>query len=128
LSEFALSSDETIELNGRNSIRRKLLPNGFASSNIEQFTAIFDMRLFSKAVFEVLNLGQTNALKYTVYGAIDPNVKWEPLPNLVSQVLMANASRIVTLTDAYGFVRVGVLSNAIGDSTTAQVLAEGKSR
>jgi hypothetical protein len=128
LSAFALSDEETVEVNGRVSLRKKLFVDNFASSNAEQFSAVFDMRLFGKAVFEVLNLGVANALKFTLYGAVDPNVKWEALPNAVSLVVAASASKVLTLTDAYGFVRVGVISNVAGSHTSLQVLAEAKNR
>ena len=129
MSEYALNSAdlEAVSLNGKVSNRRKLFADGFATSDVEQFSAIFDMRMLSKAVFEVLNLGDANGLKYTVYGAIDPNVKWEPLPNAVDQVLAAAVSKVWKLTDSYAFVRVGVVSAVAGLSTTAQVLVEGKS-
>ena len=129
MSEYALNGAglEAVSLNGKVSNRRKLFADGFATSDVEQFSAIFDMRMLSKAVFEVLNLGVANGLKYTVYGAIDPNVKWEPLPNAVDQVLATAGSKPHALTDGYAFVRVGVVSAVAGLSTTAQVLVEGKS-
>jgi hypothetical protein len=131
LSEYALGDttglEEAVSVNGKVSNRQKLFANGFATSNSEQFSEIFDMRMLSKAVFEVLNLGVANGLKYTVYGAIDPSIKWEPLPDAVDQVLAAGVSKVWALTDAYAFVRVGVVSNVAGNSTTPQVLAEGKS-
>lgn len=118
---------EAVSLNGKVSNRQKLFAAGFATTNAEQFSAVFDMRMLSKAVFEVLNLGVANGLKYTIYGAIDPDVKWEALPNAVDQVLAAGVSKAWTLTDSYAFVRVGVVSNVAGNSTTVQVLVEGKS-
>ena len=130
MSIYALNSTdlEAVDLNGRVSNRQKLFATGFVTTNSEQFSAVFDMRMLSKAVFEVLNLGVANGLKYTVYGAVDPNVKWEALPNAVNQVLAAVSSKAWVLTDAWAFVRVGVVSNVAGNSTTAQVLVEGKSR
>ena len=116
-----------MSINGKSSRRQKLFADNFATTNVEQFSEIFDMRMLSKAVFEVLNLGVANGLKYTIYGAIDPNVKWEPLPSAVDQVLAAVSSKPWTLTDAYAFVRVGVVSNVAGLSTVPQVIAEGKS-
>ena len=118
---------EGLSINGKSSRRQKLFADNFATTNVEQFSEIFDMRMLSKAVFEVLNLGVANGLKYTIYGAIDPNVKWEPLPSAVDQVLAAVSSKPWTLTDAYAFVRVGVVSNVAGLSTVPQVIAEGKS-
>ena len=118
---------EAVSLNGKVSNRQKLFTDSFATTNSEQFSAVFDMRMLSKAVFEVLNLGVANGLKYTIYGAIDPNVKWEPLPNAVDQVLAAAVSKVWKLTDSYAFVRVGVVNAVAGASTTAQVLVEGKS-
>jgi hypothetical protein len=128
LSEFAFADTDLNEINGRVSLRKKLLADSFVTSDVEQFSAIFDLRLLSKAVFQMINKGALNAAKFTVYGAIDPNVKWEPLPNALNVVLAANSSLPKTLTDAYGFVRVGVVSNAPGSSTGFQVLAEAKSR
>ena len=129
MSEYALNSAdlEAVSLNGKVSNRRKLFADDFATSDVEQFSGIFDMRMLSKAVFEVLNLGVANGLKYTVYGAIDPNVKWEPLPNAQDQVLAAACSKVWTLTDSYAFVRVGVVNAVEEDSTTPQVIVEGKS-
>ena len=128
LSEYELTSPEDIERNGLRSRRESLFAGVFATSDVEQFSAIFDVRMFSKVVFEVLNLGDANGLKYTVYGAIDPTVKWEPLPDAQDLVLAAEASTVWTLTDAWSFVRVGVVSAVAGDSTTPQVLVGGKSR
>ena len=129
MSIYALNNElEAVSLNGKVSNRQKLFTDNFATSNVEQFSAVFDMRMLSKAVFEVLNLGVANGLKYTVYGAVDPAVKWEALPNAVDQVLAAAASKVWKLTDSYAFVRVGVVSNVAGLSTTPQVLAEGKSQ
>ncbi len=106
----------------------RYLADGVVTSDVEQFSSIFDMRLFSKGVFEVINTGLANAAKYTIYGAIDPNVKWEPLPNAVNKVLAANTSAAQTLRDAYGFVKVGFTSNVAGNTTTIKVLAEGKNQ
>ncbi len=75
MSMFALASKETISLNGQVS-ERKVLADSVATADVEVFSAIFDMRLFSKGVFEVINTGLANAAKYTIYGAIDPNVNW----------------------------------------------------
>ena len=129
MSEYVLSGAvlETVSLNGKVSNRQKLFADDFASSDVEQFSEVFDMRMLSKAVFEVLNLGLVNGLKYTVYGAVDPNVKWEPLPNGVDQVLAAAGSKVWKLTDSYAFVRVDVVSAVAEASTTPQVLVEGKS-
>ena len=127
MSMFALANEETISLNGQVS-ERKVLADGVVTSDVEQFSSIFDMRLFSKGIFEVINTGLVNAAKYTIYGAIDPNVKWEPLPNAVNKVLAANTSAAQTLRDAYGFVKVGFTSNVAGNTTTIKVLAEGKNQ
>jgi hypothetical protein len=128
LSEFAFADTDLNEINGRVNLRKKLFADDFVTSDVEQFSAIFDMRLLSKAVFQMINKSATNAAKFTVYGAIDPNVKWESLPNAQNVVLAATSSLPRTLTDAYGFVRVGVVSNASGAPTGFQVLAEAKSR
>jgi hypothetical protein len=128
LSEYAFTDTDLNEVNGRVNLRKKLFADSFMTSDVEQFSAIFDMRLLSKAVFQMINKGASNAAKFTVYGAIDPNVKWEPFPNSQNIVLAASSSLPKTLTDAYGFVRVGVVSNIPGASTTFQVLAEAKSR
>lgn len=127
MSEFALSSSEELDLNGQRSRRQKLFASDLVTSDVEQFSSTFDMRLFSKAVFNVLNKGEVNAAKYTFYGAVDPNVKWEALPDAEDKVLAAGSSVVRVLTDAYSFVRVGVVSNGEGLSTIFQVLAEGKS-
>ena len=128
MSSYALGDGmEALSLNGKVSNRQKLFAANFATTNVEQFSSIFDMRMLSKAVFEVLNLGDTNGVKYTIYGAIDPNVKWEPLPNAQDQVLAAEASKPWALSESYAFVRVGVVSNVSGDSSIVQVLVEGKS-
>ena len=128
MSAYALGDSlEALSLNGKVSNRQKLFAAGFATSNVEQFSSIFDMRMLNKAVFEVLNLGDTNGLKYTIYGAIDPNVKWEPLPNAQDQVLAAVSSKAYALSDAFSLIRIGVVSNVAGNSTTVQVLVEGKS-
>ena len=127
MSMFGLANEETFSLNGQVS-ERKVLADGVVTSDVEQFSMIFDMRLFSKCVFEVVNTGLANATKYTIYGAIDPNVKWEPLPNAVNKVLSANTSAVQTLRDAYGFVKVGFTSNVAGNTTTIKVLAEGKNQ
>ena len=127
MSMFALANEETFSLNGQVS-ERKVLADSVVSSDVEQFSSIFDMRLFSKGIFEVINTGLANAAKYTIYGAIDPNVKWEPLPNALNKVLSANTSATQTLRDAYGFVKVGFTSNVAGNTTTIKVLAEGKNQ
>ncbi len=128
MSEYALDGIEALELNGVCSKRHMLFEAAFETSNVEQFSSVYDMRMLSKAVFQFLNLGKTNAAKFTVYGAVDPAVKWEPLPNAQDIVLAAEVSVVKSLSDAYGFVRVGVVSNAAGQSTPFQVLVEGKSR
>jgi hypothetical protein len=104
LSEFALPSSgkETFGLNGQVSERKKLLADNVASTDAEQFSAIFDMRMFSKAVFQAINSGGY-PVKYTFYGAIDPNIKWDPLPNGQNQVLPANSSQLQALSDSYAF-------------------------
>lgn len=117
-----------LDLNGKYSLRQKLFADAFETSDEEQFSSIFDMRMLSKAVFQFINLGEVNAAKFTVYGAIDPAVKWEMLPNAKDVVLAAEASVPKTLSDAYGFVRVGVVSNVAVSPTAFQVLVEGKSR
>ena len=127
MSEYSLGETEVLDLNGKYSLRQKLFANTFATSDEEQFSGVFDMRLLDKAVFHFLNLGEANAAKFTVYGAVDPSAKWEPLPDAKDKVLAASSSVVRVLTDAYGFVRVGVVSNAEGLSTSFQVLAEGKS-
>ena len=128
MSAYALGDSlEALSLNGKVSNRQILFAVGFATSNVEQFSSIFDMRMLGKAVFEVLNLGDTNGLKYTIYGAIDPNIKWEPLPNAQDQVLAAVSSKAYALSDAFSLIRIGVVSNVAGNSTTVQVLVEGKS-
>jgi hypothetical protein len=66
LSEYALTGTEVLDLNGKYSIRQKLFADNFATTNVEQFSAIFDMRMLSKAIFHVLNLGTANGLKYTI--------------------------------------------------------------
>lgn len=128
MSEYSLGESEVLDLNGKYSLRQKLFADAFETSDEMQFSGVFDMRLLDKAVFHFLNLGASNAAKFTVYGAVDPAVKWEPLPNAQDVVLVADSSTVKTLTDAYGFVRVGVVSNGAGQSTEFQVLAEGKSR
>ena len=101
MSSYALGdSMEALSLNDKVSNRQKLFAANFATTNVEQFSSIFDMRMLSKAVFEVLNLGDTNGVKYTIYGAIDPNVKWEPLPNAQDQVLAAEASKPWALSES----------------------------
>jgi hypothetical protein len=127
LSQYTLSGPEELHVDGKVSRRSKLFTAEFATGDQEKFSDIFDMRLLSKAVFEVLNLGEANELKYTFYGAIDPTVKWEPLPNAQNQVLAAQKSKSWTLSNAYAFVRIGVVNSVAGQSTVAQVLAEGKS-
>ena len=77
MSEYALDGIEALELNGVCSRRQMLFDDTFETSNVEQFSSIYDMRMLSKAVFQVLNLGDTNAAKFTLYGAVDPAVKWE---------------------------------------------------
>lgn len=128
LSQFALDGVEHLERDGVQSERKALFAEGFVTSDEEQFSSIFDMRMLGRAVFHILNLGEANAAKYTFYGAVDPVVKWEPLPNAQDVVLAADSSAVKTLTDAYGFVRVGVVSNVAESPTAFQVLAEGKSR
>jgi hypothetical protein len=128
MSAYSLGDSlEALSLNGMVSNRQKLFATGFATSNVEQFSSIFDMRMLSKAVFEVLNLGLVNGVKYTIYGAIDPNVKWESLPNAKDQVLAASGSAPYALSDAFSFIRIGVVSNVADNHTTVQVLVEGKS-
>ena len=128
MSQFALTGTETLDVNGVCSQRRKLFSEGFVTSDAEQFSSVFDMRMFSKAVFEVLNLGEANGLKYSFYGAIDPTVKWEPLPKAQGQVLAAQKSKLWTLSNAYAFVCVGVVNAVLGQSTLPQVLVEAKSQ
>jgi hypothetical protein len=69
-----------------------LFEDAFMTSDVEQFSRVYDMRMLSKAVFQFLNLGKANAAKFTVYGAVDPAVKWMPLPNGQDVVLAAEAS------------------------------------
>jgi hypothetical protein len=129
LSEFALpaSTKETVILNGQVSERKKLLADNVATTDAEQFSSIFDMRLFSKAVFQALNSG-SHPVKYTFYGAIDPNIKWDPLPNGQNQVLPADSSQLHALSDSYAFIRVGFQSNVAGSASVFQVLVEAKNR
>jgi hypothetical protein len=129
LSEFALPAlgEENVGLNGQISDRKKLLADNFATTDSEQFSSIFDMRLFSKALFQAINLG-SYPIKYTFYGAIDPNIKWDPLPNGQNQVLPANSSQSQALSDAYAFIKVGFQSNVAGSASIFQVLVEAKNR
>ena len=70
MNDYALNEPEVLELNGKYSKRQKLFADNFATTDAEQFSAIFDMRMLSKAVFHVLNLGTANGLKYTIYGLL----------------------------------------------------------
>lgn len=129
MSEFALpaSGEEIVGLNGQVSKRKKLLADNVATTDSEQFSSIFDMRLFSKAVFQAINTG-SYPVKYTFYGAIDPNIKWDPLPNGQNQVLPANSAQLQALSDSYAFIKVGFQSNVAGSASVFQVLVEAKNR
>jgi hypothetical protein len=85
------------------------------------------MRLFSKAVFQAINTG-SYPVKYSFYGAIDPSIKWDPLPNGQNQVVPAGASQLQALSDSYAFIKVGFQNNVAGSASVFQVLVEAKNR
>lgn len=51
MSEYELTSPEDIERNGLRSRRESLFADGFATSDVEQFSAIFDFRFICFLAF-----------------------------------------------------------------------------
>jgi hypothetical protein len=103
---------------------KRVLHNEVTTDAFDVESKVFDMRLLSKALVHVKEVGGTNAIKYNLLGSIDGSI-WATL-NAVPTVVLAGALGKELVTDAYSWLKLQVASNLAGNAGKVTAFINGK--
>lgn len=103
---------------------KRVLENEITADTFTVESKVFDMRLFSKALVHVKEVGGTNAIKYNLLGCIDGSIWLTLTPAPV--VVLAGAIGKEIVTDAYSWLKLQVASNVPASAGKVTAFISGK--
>jgi len=102
---------------------KRVLQNETTKDTYDVESKVFDMRLFSKALVHLKEIGGTNAIKYNLLGSIDGSI-WEALKSDIAVLTGATAKEPVT--DAWNWLKLQVASNVPASAGKVTAFINGK--
>ena len=103
--------------------RMRLFPVNYTTSDNYEDSAIFDMRLFTRALIHIKNTHSANAIKYNLLVCNDPT-QWYASKS--DQALAAGAEAAEAITDAWAWVKIQVKSSVGGNAGKVYAVIAGK--
>ena len=102
---------------------KRLYEKDFITGNAYQDSLVFDMRLFSKVLIHIKEVGATNAIKYNLLACLDPSM-WKALKS--DQAVVAGAEATEAVTDAWNWVKLQVASSVADSAGKVNAFITGK--
>lgn len=123
---FSMSPQKDTHKGGSGKSRyktKRLYEPAFLTSNDYQDSLVFDMRMLTRALIHIKEVGGANAIKYNLLACLDPSM-WKALK--ADQALTAGSEATEVVTDAWNWVKLQVASNVTDSAGKVNAFATGK--